>query len=256
MKKKIQILSVISFGCLALLSISFGFAGNKDFSLSGKVSAASLIKAAYYSQSATSSDDILLVNEVVQTKYGVQTPSVSFQGNLSAIELGKVDLNDRSFSISRGSFYWSADIDRESSDSAQGYFGTENTFSVEGNEIVRGFYIPNTLRLEFVNGENLEFSKDEGIKFRWNTDERNEYPVIVVLQYIEEGGKELLTKKFSFNDRDQSAEITSGDLRDFPSDSKLILYAGRGNGKIVSIRDRQTSLTGLTITSVPGIIVR
>jgi hypothetical protein len=66
----------------------------------------------------------------------------------------------------------------------------------------------------------------------------------------------LLTRQFSFNDRDGSAEISSEELREFPSDSKLILYAGRGNGKIVSIRERETSLTGLTITSVPGIIVR
>jgi hypothetical protein len=256
MKKKIQILSVVTLGCLALLSISFGFSGNKNLSFSQKVSAASLIRAAYNQSDAETIDDILLINEVVQTKYDTTATTVSFQGNLSGIDGGKVDLNDRSFGIKRGTFYWSTDTDRESTESANGYFGAENTFSVEGEEVVRDFYIPKPLKLEFENGRDLEFSRDEGIKFRWNSDERNEYPLIVVLQYIEADGKELVTKQLRFNDRDEAAEITAEDLKEFPSDTRLNLYAGRGNGKIVTIRDKETSLAGFTVTSVPGIIVK
>ena len=247
---------MISFGCLLLLSLAFGFSEKNDFSISRKASAASLIRAAYAQPAAETSDDLLLINEIVQTKYDKLTPTVSFQGNLAGIEDGKVDLNDRSFPVERGSLYWSTATDRESSETVERYFGAENTFSAEGEEIVRDFYIPGALKIDFENGRDLEFSKAEGIRFRWNADERNEYPLIVVLQYIQEDGKELLTKQFSFNDWEQSAEIGPEDLKDFPSDSKLILYAGRGNGKIVSIRGRETSLAGLTITSVPGIVVK
>lgn len=259
MKKKIQILSIISSGCLAalLLSVFFGFSENKDFSLSRKASAASLIQTVYSVDSAVEgSDDLLLINEVVQTKYGTQAQSVSFQGNLAAIDEGKIDLNDRSFAVERGSFYWSTATDPESTEPSQAYFGADNAFRVDGEEIVRDFYVPRALKLDFENGRDLEFSRAEGIRFSWNTDERNEYPLVVVLQYIPEEGKELLTKQFQFSDRERAAEITAEDLQEFPSDAKLVLYAGRGNGKIVPIRGRETSLAGLTITSVPGIVLR
>lgn len=257
MKKKIQILSVISFASLLLVSVFFGFSGNRKFSLSRNASAETIIKTAYSESGGESSDDdIYLINEVIQTKYDTSDPSISFQGNLAAIEEGKVDLNDRSFDIQRGSFYWSTATEPESTETAQEYFGSENTFAVEGEEVASGFYIPRALKLEFENGDNLEFNRDEGIRFRWNSDERNEHPVIVVLQHIPEEGEEILTKQFSFDDRAISGEITAEDLAEFPSDSRLVLYAGRGNGKIVSIRERETSLTGLAITSVPGIVLR
>lgn len=260
MKKRIQILSIISSSCLAalLLAVFFGFSENKDFSLSRKAAAASLIKTVYSGgeSGVESSDDLLLIGEVVQTKYGTQAPSVSFQGNLAAIEEGRIDLNDRSFDVTRGSFYWSTATDPESTEPSQAYFGAENTFRLDGEEIVPNFYVPRALELEFENGRDLEFDRAEGIRFRWNTDERNEHPLIVVLQYIPEEGEELLTKQFTFTDGEQAAEITAEDLNEFPSDAKLILYAGRGNGKIVPIRGRETSLAGLTITSVPGIVLR
>jgi hypothetical protein len=259
MKKKIQILSIISSACLAalLLSVFFGFSENNDFSLSRKTAAASLIRTVYNGDSAAEgSDDLLLISEVVQTKYDTQAASVSFQGNLAAIEEGRIDLNDRSFEVKRGSFYWSTATEPESTEPSQAYFGADNSFRVDGEEIVRSFYVPRSLKLEFENGRDLEFNRAEGIRFRWNPDERNEYPLVVVLQYIPEEGKELLTKQFRFSDREQAAEITAEDLKEFPSDAKLILYAGRGNGKIVPIRGRETSLTGLTITSVPGVVLR
>jgi hypothetical protein len=256
MKKKIQILSVISFASLLLLSVFFGFSGNKSFSLSRNASAETIIRTAYSESGVESSDDIYLINEIIQTKFDTAAPSVSFQGNLAAIEEGRVDLNDRSFDIQRGSFYWSTATEPESTEPAQEYFGSENTFAVDGEEVASNFYIPRALTLEFENGDNLEFNRDEGIRFNWNSDERNEHPVIVVLQYIPEEGEEILTKQFSFDDRATSGEITAEDLAEFPTDSRLVFYAGRGNGKIVSIRDRETSLTGLAITSVPGIVLR
>src|SRR5215213_1922456 len=200
MNKKIKFLSKIGLAFLILLTVSFVFYGNKKSSFSQKASGESLIKAAF-DKFGSDSDDLYLISEVVQTRYEASSPSVSLQGNLSAIEDGKIELNDRSFAVQRGKLYWSTDTEEGSTKEALAYFGKENAFTSEGVDIVRDFYIPSPLKLGFENGSNLEFSRDEGIKLDWNADERNEYPLVVVLQYIPEESDALVTKQFEFNDR-------------------------------------------------------
>lgn len=255
MKKTIKFLSTIGLVCLVLLSISLAFPGDRNSSISPRVSGESLIMAAL-SRLDSDSDDMFLISEVVQTRYEASAPSVSFQGNLPAIDEGKIDLNNRSYAVRRGSLYWSTADDSRSTDEALSYFGRENTFSIDGTDIVRGFYIPKPLKIGFGNADGLDFKRDEGIKFYWNSDERNEYPLVVVLQYVSDDGKQMVTKQFNYSDREESAAISPDELREFPSDTNLILYAGRGNGKTVAVRDRETNLTGLTITTVPGIVLR
>lgn len=256
MKKKIQILVNLSLVGLLLSGMFLAFSGSKNSAFSRKASGANLITAIYNRMTSENNADLLLINDVVQTKYGESASIVSLQGNLPAIGEGRVDVNRLSTPIEKGTFYWSTVNDPRSSETVEAYFGAENTFAVNGEEVVRGFYIPQKLKLEFENGNDLKFNREEGIRFRWNADERNEYPLIVVLQNDSEKEDQLITKQFSFNERDQRAEIKPDDLRDFPSDGKLILYAGRGSGKIVGIKGKETSLAGVSITSVPGIVLK
>lgn len=254
MKKKIKILSNLGLTVLLFSGVFLVFSGNKNSTFSRKASGENLITA-FYNRAASESEDILLINDVVQTKYGNSVSTISLQGNLSEINEGKVDVNEISTTIAKGTFYWSTANDQDSTDTVEAYFGAENTFTVNG-EVINGFYIPQPLRLEFENGSDFEFNREEGINFRWNSDERNEYPLIVVLQNDAENDEQLITKQFSFNERDRSATISPDELLEFPSDSKLTLYAGRGNGKIVSIQNKEVSLAGFSITSLPGIVLR
>lgn len=255
MKKTIKFLSTIGLVCLVLLSIALAFPGSKNSSISPQVSGESLIMATL-GRDDSNSDDLFLISEVVQTKYEASVSSVSLQGNLTTVDEGRIYLNERSYGVKRGSLYWSTANDTGSTDDVLGCFGRENTFSLDGAPITRGFYVPKPLKLGFENAVALEFKRDEGIKLSWNADERNEYPVVVVLQYVSDDDKGLVTKQFSYSDREGGALISPDELREFPSDSNLILYAGRGNGKSVTVRDKTTSLAGITITTVPGIVLR
>ncbi len=219
MKKKLQLLSI---SCLAMLMAAVFIFADKNGMVATKVSGESIIKSAF-NNLAGGSDNVFVINEALQTKFGAFSASTSIQGNTVTPENSSVSVNSNKTTI------------------------------IVGDVVVTdSMHIPEPARVQFESGRDFVFNKSEGISFRWNSDRENSYPVIVVLQHISDTDEQLITKDFRFSDTDQVVRLSAEDIASFPSGGKVNMYIGRGNYQLSG----KGSLSGISITTVAGMTLR
>lgn len=253
MKKTVKFLVFISL-------IVFFASCSKDNDVSDNTSyeGVSSIIEQFYQSDKQPDGKIFMVNDYMQTMYDTFSTSFAFQGYFpEGTAYSNVSYNQYVIPIESNKYYSSNTID---SINLQGnmshYFGSSNSIKIDGSTFVNDFYVPSPIVVDFPNSNNFTFNKSQGISINFSVDAKNVNPIILVLEYVPDNAVEgdvILTKSYYLDSQIKNFLIPSGDLAEFPSGEKLILYVGCGNGKLVNFNNKSYNLEGINITYLPHI---
>jgi|GEM_PF-6474198 hypothetical protein len=207
---------------------------------------------------------IAMINDGTQTRYGSYTSTFSFNGRMpDNSNFSNISFNNYNVDITAQELYASSTIDTPVLRGMKPqFFGSTTSMSINGQNVVSGFYIPKDLEVTFASatGNNSwVFNSSAGISFSWNPDPLNANATVVVLSYTEENaaeGSQVLTKEFIYPAGTNSATISASDLADFPTGQKIVMYIATGNQQNFNFAGKSYELLGLNITTLPGIMLQ